>query len=80
MIGKVTAAVLVLSLLAMPVSGQDENRVRSRDAGIITGTLKPGELNMITDVAGVKVWRGATATVPGPFPWPGCLSFWRGTV
>lgn len=75
MTGKVTAAVLVLFLLATPVSGQDENRVRSRDAGIITGTLEPGELNMITDVSGVKVGHvtlvegdnirtGVTAVIP----------------
>ena len=75
MIPKLTAALLLSILLAIPVTGQDENRVRSRDAGIITGTLEPGELNMITDVAGVKVGHvtlvesdnirtGVTAIIP----------------
>ncbi len=75
MTGKLTAALLLSILLAIPVTGQDENRVRSRDAGIITGTLEPGELNMITDVAGVKVGHvtlvesdnirtGVTAIIP----------------
>ena len=75
MTGKLTAALLLSTLLASPVTGQDENRVRSRDAGIITGTLEPGELNMITDVAGVKaghvtlvegdnIRTGVTAIIP----------------
>ncbi len=43
-------AVLLLALLAA-----QNDRPRLRDLGVITGTLPPGPLNAITDVAGVKV-------------------------
>jgi D-aminopeptidase len=36
-------------------SPQDKPRPRAREAGIIVGVLQPGELNSITDVAGVMV-------------------------
>jgi D-aminopeptidase len=62
---------LVLSLLA------EESRPRARDIGIAVGTLPPGPLNAITDVAGVRVGHatlirgekirtGVTAILPHP--------------
>lgn len=65
---------LFLCALLM-VSGTADAKPRPRDAGIVFGILKPGPLNAITDVAGVKVGHvtliegesirtGATAIVP----------------
>jgi len=41
--------ILCLTLVSL------EERPRMREFGILTGTMEPGELNAITDVAGVKV-------------------------
>ena len=48
------ASVLVLCFLATPVFAQ-ASRPRARDIGIIIGSIPPGPLNAITDVAGVRV-------------------------
>jgi D-aminopeptidase len=42
---------LLCLLCANPVAAQQ----RARDLGIVPGTLPPGQLNAITDVAGVRV-------------------------
>lgn len=48
----------------LPMSSQpDSARPRARDAGVIVGSLSPGPLNAITDVAGVRV--GHTTIVSG---------------
>ncbi|HEX6065810.1 MAG TPA: P1 family peptidase [Longimicrobiales bacterium] len=46
---------LILLLAAGPVMAQTQPRPRARDAGVIVGTMQPGPLNAITDVAGVRV-------------------------
>jgi len=47
---------LLLTLAAAPVLGQSPTpRPRARDIGLIVGSLPPGPLNAITDVAGVRV-------------------------
>jgi D-aminopeptidase len=54
-----------------------DERPRARDAGLVVGVFPTGELNAITDVAGVKVGHttviegddirtGVTAIIPGP--------------
>jgi len=43
------------SLLLSSVSMAENDKLRSRDIGIIVGTIAPGEHNAITDVAGVRV-------------------------
>jgi len=49
---------------AMPMNSQTPSeRPRAREAGIIVGSLPPGPLNAITDVAGVRV--GHTTVVEG---------------
>lgn len=48
------ASLLGVAALTATVDTQP-SRVRSRDLGIVTGTLPPGSLNAITDVAGVLV-------------------------
>ncbi len=68
-----------LLLLGLPGVGvsAEEARPRARDLGIVMGILPPGELNAITDVAGVRVGHaskvegdavrtGVTAIIPGP--------------
>ena len=45
---------LLLSLL-VPASANAQRAARARDLGIVPGTLPPGPLNAITDVAGVRV-------------------------
>ena len=42
-------------LVAIAIEGAGESRPRARDLGIVTGSLPPGPLNAITDVAGVRV-------------------------
>ena len=50
------SAILVLGLvIAAAGSFSPDNRPRLREFGIVTGTLAPGPLNAITDVAGVAV-------------------------
>ncbi len=51
-------ATLVLSLAAAgaaPLSAQEPARPRARTLAVVPGTLPPGPLNAITDVAGVRV-------------------------
>ncbi|MDA9771299.1 P1 family peptidase [Emcibacteraceae bacterium] len=43
------------SILLSSVSMAENDKPRSRDIGIIVGTIAPGEHNAITDVAGVRV-------------------------
>ena len=48
-------------------------RARARDTGIIIGTMSPGPLNAITDVAGVRIGhatlvRGSGRLVRGKGP------------
>lgn len=50
-----------------------EHRPRARDLGVVIGTLPPGPLNAITDVAGVQVghatvWHGDPPGAPGQGP------------
>ena len=43
-------------MFAMPMNSQiSSDRPRARQAGVIVGSLPPGPLNAITDVAGVRV-------------------------
>jgi len=46
---------IAVSLFAVTTSAQAQHRPRAREAGIIIGVLPTGQLNAITDVAGVKV-------------------------
>ncbi len=49
-------SLVLLSLMVLSLSGlSSEQRPRMREFGIKTGILKPGKLNAITDVEGVKV-------------------------
>src|SRR5258708_5283388 len=48
-------AVLVACMAFINAPAAQTNRVRARDLGIVAGTLPPGPLNGITDVAGVLV-------------------------
>jgi len=46
----------VFVIFAMPMNSQtSSDRPRARQAGVIVGSLPPGPLNAITDVAGVRV-------------------------
>jgi L-aminopeptidase/D-esterase-like protein len=57
--------ILLLAVFAAAPTAQTP-RVRARDLGIVLGTLPPGPLNAITDVAGVLV--GHTTIVQGTGP------------
>jgi D-aminopeptidase len=50
---KVIVALVLLSFLGGTAAAQE--RVRARDLGIAPGVFRPGALNAITDVAGVRV-------------------------
>ncbi|MCM3901338.1 MAG: P1 family peptidase [Pyrinomonadaceae bacterium] len=50
-----TAALLTAHQSATPLTSQNIQRPRAREAGIIVGVLPPGPLNAITDVPGVLV-------------------------
>ena len=50
---RLVGLVVVLAILGSATA--DEPKPRARDLGIAPGILAPGELNAITDVAGVKV-------------------------
>ncbi len=50
-----TAALLTVRPSAAPLTPQNIQRPRAREAGIIVGVLPPGPLNAITDVPGVMV-------------------------
>ena len=71
--GLLSACVLLLSVPDV----QAQERPRARDIGLVVGTFPTGDLNAITDVAGVKVGHttiiegddirtGVTAIIPGP--------------
>jgi len=51
---------LVLTLAASALQGQS-SRLRARDLGLTVGSLPPGPLNAITDVAGVRVGHTTVA-------------------
>jgi D-aminopeptidase len=51
---------LLLSLIATALPGQS-TRPRARDIGLVVGSLPPGPLNAITDVAGVRVGHTTVA-------------------
>ena len=70
-----TAALLTAQQSATPLTPQNIQRPRAREAGIIVGVLPPGPLNAITDVHGVLVGHttiirqdnirtGVTAIIP----------------
>ena len=72
---KRAATSLLLVLLA--ASAAADERPRARDIGLVVGIFPAGELNAITDVAGVRVGHatinegddirtGVTAIIPGP--------------
>jgi D-aminopeptidase len=69
----------VLTLLCVTpfALAQSDSRPRAREAGVVVGVFQPGELNAITDVAGVRVGHttliegddirtGVTAIIPAP--------------
>jgi D-aminopeptidase len=56
-------ALLLLALFPLVTFAQDVPRPRIREAGLVVGTLVPGPLNAITDVAGVRV--GHTTVIRG---------------
>src|SRR5258705_247869 len=51
---------LLLGLIATALPGQS-TRPRARDIGLVVGSLPPGPLNAITDVAGVRVGHATVA-------------------
>jgi len=58
---------------ALEVSSPEGGRARIRDLGIVVGRMKPGPLNAITDVSGVRVGhvtlnRGEGRLRPGEGP------------
>ena len=72
---KLVTTVLMLVLLAAGVAADE--RPRARDVGLVVGIFPTGQLNAITDVAGVRVGHttiiegddirtGVTAIIPGP--------------
>ena len=70
---RASAALLALAALSSLAAAPEPPRQRLRDLGIIVGTLSPGPLNAITDVAGVRVGqvtivRGDGKLVPGKGP------------
>ena len=57
--------VALVAVVAVSAYSQSTSaRPRARDLGVAPGTLRPGPLNAITDVAGVRV--GQTTIVEGP--------------
>ncbi len=46
---------LLVAAVASTLQAQEQPKPRARALGVINGTLEPGPLNAITDVAGVKV-------------------------
>jgi len=71
------ATIVALVFVFAALSGHAEERPRARDVGLVVGTFPTGQLNAITDVAGVKVGHstvirgndirtGVTAIIPGP--------------
>ena len=58
-----TIVVIAVGLWPVVLSQNADDRVRARDLGITPGVFPPGELNAITDVAGVSV--GHTTIIAG---------------
>jgi D-aminopeptidase len=65
------------AFIAAATNANAQDRPRARDIGLVVGTFPTGELNAITDVAGVRVGHttliegddirtGVTAIIPGP--------------
>lgn len=56
----------LLFTLALPAAAAPSNprQFRARQAGIVTGTLPPGPLNAITDVAGVRIGHSTVIRPP----------------
>jgi len=68
---------IAVVVIATALGVNAEDRPRARDIGLVVGTFPTGELNAITDVAGVRVGHttvirsddirtGVTAIIPGP--------------
>ena len=57
------SALVALASAALVVAAAAQTRPRARDLGIVAGTMAPGALDAITDVAGVRV--GHTTLVDG---------------
>jgi D-aminopeptidase len=69
--GSLWAAGLLSALLLVPLdtplaAGGDDPRAHLRDLGVTLGTLPPGPLNAITDVAGVRVGHATLIKGEGP--------------
>jgi len=73
---RISSLVCLLGVL-LPLAASAQDRPRARDVGLVVGTFPTGNLNAITDVAGVKVGHttivegddirsGVTAIIPGP--------------
>lgn len=76
-ITRIPVLALALAVLSPSPDLFADDRPRARDVGLVVGILPPGELNAITDVAGVRVGHatiiegddirtGITAIIPGP--------------
>src|SRR5262245_5445866 len=52
---RIATLLTLVAVVTTPSPGQDAPRPRARALGVVTGTLEPGPLNGITDVAGVRV-------------------------
>lgn len=66
-------SVILLDYLPLQATESREGRQRARELGIVVGQYQPGQLNAITDVAGVKVGhrtiiRGEGRLRPGEGP------------
>jgi D-aminopeptidase len=72
---KTILGLLLLATSLMAQQNVEPSRTRARDLGLVVGVLRPGRLNAITDVAGVRVGHatlirgesvrtGVTAVVP----------------
>jgi len=57
------SALVALASAALVVAAAAQTRPRARDLGLVAGTMAPGALDAITDVAGVRV--GHTTLVDG---------------
>ena len=74
---RIVSLLISIALIALALTASAQDRPRARDIGLVVGTFPTGELNAITDVAGVKVGHstiiegddirtGVTAIIPGP--------------
>jgi D-aminopeptidase len=62
-LSRVLVFTLTLAFWSFPLGAQDTLHARARQLGVAPGTLPPGALNSITDVAGVRV--GQTTVIMG---------------